>query len=86
MPASPATIGYLNQNGTYGFTTFKVTSDPDTLASGGASNIGPNYTGTYSYIIAPDNGSGTAIASPIRSFVNTTQAQPVVNGQSGTSL
>ena len=34
-----------------------------------------NYTGTYSYLIAPDNGAGLAISSPIESY-----SGPLVNG------
>ena len=50
----------------FGYTQFTVTFD----LPAGATAATYNYTGTYSYVIAPDNGSGTAISSPIWSYVN----------------
>ena len=59
-----------NGSGLFGYTQFQVTFDP--LPSGAnPANYPADYTGTYSYMILPDDGSGTAISSPIRSFVNT---------------
>ena len=59
-----------------------VTFDPTTLANGSPSSI-TDFTGTYSYVIAPDNtaggGNGTAISSPIWSWGNVAAPQPVVN-------
>ena len=52
-----------------GFTQFTITFDPTPAAA-------VDYTGTYSYLIAPDNGSGLAISSPIESF-----SGPLVDGQ-----
>ena len=40
-----------------GYTQFTVTFDPAKLANNTPSGI-TNYTGTYSYLIAPDNGAG----------------------------
>ena len=48
-----------------GYTQFTITFDPTPT---GANPATYNYTGTYSYLIAPDNGSGTAISSPIESY------------------
>ena len=66
--------GYVTdptQNGVDGYTTFLVTFNPDKKPDGSASGI-TNYTGTYSYVVAPDNGQGSAtptpIAAPIWSF------------------
>ncbi len=50
----------------FGYTQFTVTFNP--TPAGAPTPY--NYTGTYSYLIAPDNGSGTAISSPIWSYVN----------------
>ena len=50
---------------------------PRPPAHGGPSGIA-NYTGTYSYLIAPDDGSGNPIVSPIPSFVITDVPQPVI--------
>ena len=51
---------------TLGYTQFTVTFNP--LPTGAPAPY--DYTGTYSYLIAPNNGSGTAISSPIWSYVN----------------
>src|SRR5262249_27538016 len=70
-PVAGSGVGPNNQ---FGYTHFTVTFDPNQKPDGWASGI-TNFTGTYSYLIAPDNRSGTAISSPIRSFVNGQIAQ-----------
>ena len=69
-------------NGVDGYTKFLVTFDPDQKPDGSASGI-TDFTGTYSYVVAPDNGQGsatpTAIAAPIWSFATAPQPQPVIN-------
>ncbi len=45
-------------------TDFTITFDPTRKSDGSASGI-TNFTGTYSYMIAPDNGAGLAISSPV---------------------
>ena len=66
----PANQNDPTQNGVFGYTRFKVTFNPDLLADGTTASGITNYTGTYSYIIAPDNGKTgsqfNAINSPIR--------------------
>ena len=42
--------------------------------------------GTYSYMILPDDGSGNVISSPIRSYVNSQVAQPVIGPVSSTDV
>ena len=59
-------------NSTAGYTQFTITFDP---TPNGATPATYNYTGTYSYLIAPDNGAGTFIAAPIESFTG-----PLVSG------
>ena len=56
----------------FGYTQFTVTFNP---LPTGANPATYNYTGTYSYLIAPDNGSGLAISSPIESY-----SGPLVSG------
>ncbi len=51
------------------YTEFTVFFDP---LPNGANPATYNYTGTYSYLIAPDNGAGLAISSPVESFVGKT--------------
>src|SRR5262249_51837250 len=58
-------------NAQFGYTAFTITFNPNNLPDGSPSGIA-NFTGTYSYLIAPDNSSGTAIASPIWSLINGT--------------
>ena len=77
--------GYVTdptQDGVDGYTTFLVTFNPDEMPNGSASGI-TNYTGTYSYVVAPDNGAvlapgatPTPIAAPIWSFDTVPQSQP----------
>jgi len=78
------------QNGVYGYTTFTVTFNPDLLADGVTPSGIKNYTGTYSYIIAPDNhgagGQFNTINSPIRSLVSFPVPQPPVTVSSGSNL
>ena len=50
---------------------FTITFDPTRKANGTPSGI-VNFTGTYSYLIAPDNNAGTVISSPVWSFVDGT--------------
>ncbi len=73
-PVASSGVGPSNQ---FGFTQFNVVFSTTTQPTGVASGIA-NFTGTYSYLIAPDNGSGTAIVSPVASFVNLKVAQPTI--------
>ena len=52
---------------------------------GGPSGIA-NYTGTYSYLIAPDDGNGNPIVEPIASYVITDVAQPVIGPVASTDV
>ena len=74
---TPVASSGVGPNNKFGFTEFTVTFDPTQAAGGGASGI-QNFTGTYSYIITPDDGQGTPIVSPIASYVNVPAAQPVI--------
>ena len=79
-PVASTGVGPENR---FGFTQFKVTFDP---VPSGANPATYNYTGTYSYLILPDDGSGTAISSPIRSFVNAQADQPVIGPVASTNV
>ncbi|MFI5458491.1 MAG: proprotein convertase P-domain-containing protein [Isosphaerales bacterium] len=74
---TPIIASGVGPNNRFGYTQFTVTFDPNSQPGGAPSGIA-NYTGTYSYMILPDDGNGTAISSPIRSYVNTPVAQPVI--------
>src|SRR5262249_24103889 len=60
---------FSSGNNQFGYTQYTVTLDPRNLPDNTSSGI-TNYTGTYSYLIAPDNGNGTAISASIWSFAN----------------
>jgi len=78
--APPYYVTDPTQDGQDGYRTFLVTFNPDKKPDGTASKI-TNYTGTYSYIIAPDNGQAltpTAISTPIWSYNTVPQPQPVI--------
>jgi subtilisin-like proprotein convertase family protein len=82
VQANPADDDDPTQNGTDGYTQWIIYFDPTKNADGSASGI-TDFTGTYSYVIAPDNtaggGNGTAISSPIGSWRETPVAQPVIS-------
>jgi len=80
---TPITSSGVGPGNKFGFTQFQVTFD--SLPSG-ANAATYNYTGTYSYMILPDDGSGTPISSPIRSFVNSPVDQPVIGPVSSTNV
>ena len=62
-PVASSGVGPANK---FGYTEFTVTFNPTPAARTAATY---NYTGTYSYLIAPDDGNGNAIESPIRASV-----------------
>ena len=66
-PVASSGVGPGNK---FGYTEFTVTFDPAHQPSGGPSGIA-NYTGTYSYLIAPDDGAGNPIVAPVHSFIVT---------------
>jgi subtilisin-like proprotein convertase family protein len=82
---TPVANSGVGPESVFGFTQFQVTFNPNESPNGDASGIA-NYTGTYSYIIQPDDQSGTAIVSPIRSFVNSPVDQPVIGPVMSTSV
>src|SRR5262249_31344079 len=55
--------------GTSPTTLYTATFNPKQKPNGTSSGI-TNFTETYSSLIAPDDGNGTAIAAPIWSFAN----------------
>ena len=53
--------------GTSPTTRYTITFNPSKKPDGTSSGI-TNFTGTYSYLIAPDDGAGTSISAPVWSF------------------
>jgi subtilisin-like proprotein convertase family protein len=80
---APITASGVGPDNKFGFTQFTITFDS---TPAGVNPATYNYTGTYSYMITPDDGSGNVISSPIRSFVNTPVAQPVIGPVSSTHV
>lgn len=80
---APITASGVGPDNRFGYTQFTITFDS---TPAGANPATYNYTGTYSYMISPDDGSGNVISSPIRSFVNTPVAQPVIGPVSSTHV
>ena len=74
MPVLSSGVGNGNK---FGFTEFTVTFDPSLSPGGGSSGIG-NFTGTYSYLIAPDDGAGNPIVAPVDSFIVSPVTQPII--------
>ena len=74
---TPVVSSGVGPGGKFGYTEFTVTFDPTHQPNGGPSGIA-NFTGTYSYLIAPDDGANNPIVSPIDSFTDSLQNQPLV--------
>jgi len=77
LSVTPIASSGVGPDSKFGYTQFKVTFSTTTQPDGTPSGIS-NYTGTYSYMITPDDGSGTPISSPISSFVTVPVVQPVI--------
>jgi large repetitive protein len=70
LGVTPVASSGSGPNNSFGYTQFTVTFDPLPPGTPQPTAASPyNYTGTYSYMILPDDLSGTAISSPIWSFV-----------------
>ena len=81
-PVASSGVGPGNK---FGYTEFTVTFNPTGQPGGGSSGIA-NYTGTYSYLITPDDGAGNPIVAPIPSFVVTDVTQPVIGPVASTHV
>ncbi len=66
--APPYYVTDPTQNGTDGYTNFMITFDPDENAKGKPSGI-TDYTGTYSYVILPDDSGGNTDAHRLADLV-----------------
>ena len=75
---TPVVCSGVGPGNKFGYTEFTVTFDPTHQPNNGPSGIA-NFTGTYSYLIAPDDGANNPIVSPVDSFTDTLQTQPLVN-------
>ncbi len=64
--------GVSNRNGNIGYTQFLVDFNPDEEPDGSSSGLATSsYTGTYSYVVLPDDGNGNIISAPIASYRET---------------
>ena len=83
MSVTPVVSSGVGPQHRFGYTTFQVTFDP---VPAGVNPATYDFTGTYSYMILPDDGSGTAISSPIPSFVNALVDQPIIGPVASTNV
>ena len=77
-PVASSGVGSSTNPTKFGYTEFTIAFSVRTQADGVTPSGITNYTGTYSYLVAPDDGSGNPIAEPIPGFVYTNVTQPVV--------
>ena len=82
---TPSGAGSNATNPIFGYTEFTVVFSVTTQADGAASGI-TNYTGTYSYLVAPDNGNGDPIQEPIPSFVTQDVTQTPIAASSPANI
>ena len=68
LSVTPVASTGVGPDDKFGYTEFTVTFNPMRSAGGSPSGI-TNFTGTYSYLVVPDDGNGNPIESPIRSSV-----------------
>ena len=80
---TPVASSGVGPQSRFGYTTFQVTFNP---VPSGVNPATYDLTGTYSYMILPDDGSGTAISSPIRSYVNALVGQPAIGPVASTDV
>jgi len=85
LSVTPVASSGVGPDNKFGYTQFTVAFDPKTQPDGTPSGIS-NFTGTYSYMITPDDGSGTPITSPISSFITVPVSQPVIGPISSTDV
>ena len=74
---APVTSSGVGPGSKFGYTQFTVTFDPNKKHDGSASGI-TNFTGTYSYLVTPDDGNGKKIEQLIPSSVIAPVNQPVI--------
>ena len=83
MSVTPVASSGVGPQSRFGYTTFQVTFDP---VPSGVNPATYDLTGTYSYMILPDDGGGTAISSPIPSYVNALVDQPIIGPVASTNV
>ena len=85
VSVTPVASSGVGPDSKFGYTQFTVTFNPKLQPDNTPSGIS-NYTGTYSYMITPDDGSGTPISSPISSFITVPVAQAVIGPVASTDV
>ncbi len=85
LSVTPVASSGVGPDDKFGYTQFTVTFDPNLQPDGTPSGIS-NFTGTYSYMITPDDESGTPISTPISSFITVPVVQPVIGPISSTDV
>ena len=70
----------------FGYTEFTIAFNPSPRRPTGDPQRNHNYTGTYSYLITPDDGNGNPIEEPIPAYVYSNVTQPVTVSFSSTDV
>ena len=72
VPVASSGVGPANAPSKFGFTQFTVTFNPNVRVNYQTGATAPsnitNFTGTYSYLVTPDDGNGNPIEAAIPSF------------------
>ena len=76
LSVTPVASSGVGPDNKFGFTEFKIVFSVTTQSDGETPSGIVNYAGTYSYLIAPDDGNGNPIEEPIPANIYTDVTQP----------
>ena len=82
---TPVASSGVGANAKFGYTEFTVSFNPSFAPGGGSSGIS-DFTGTYSYLIAPDDGAGDPIEAPVSSYVVSPVPKPTIGPIASTQV
>ena len=85
-PVASSGVGSSTDPNKFGYTEFTIVFSVNTQADGSTPSGITNYTGTYSYLVAPDDGNGNPIEEPIPAYVYSNVTQPVIGPVSSTDV
>ena len=79
LSVAPVASSGVGPGKKFGYTEFTVTFSVTTQPDGATPSGIVDYTGTYSYLIAPDDGNGDPIEEPIPAYIYSNVAQPTLS-------